>query len=134
MSPSRSGDIPEIDDVLVALIPTDDGWYELVSRGFEGAPACSEFDPRIPVELLDGYCLTDAELAGSTPTGNPYGCNLDPGARTFENPCAFHWTRDGDPGEPGEADGIPDDVAKIESGGTPGQRWFACYLGYEKFC
>lgn len=125
------GDIAEIDDVLVALLPTGDGWYELVSSSFVGV-TCAEFDPRIPAELLDGYCLAETETVG--PIDNPFGCNFDPSVRTFENPCAFSWTQAGNPGEPGDADGIPDDGAEIEGGGTSGQRWFACYLGYESFC
>lgn len=47
---------------------------------------------------------------------------------------------DGDPGEPGDADAggeagyVVDAAAEIEGGGTPAQRWRACYAGYRSFC
>lgn len=70
---------------------------------------------------------------------NPYDCNFDPDF-TYQDPCAWHWAADGDPGKPVAADAggedgyVADADARIEGGGTPAQRWRTCYGGYRSFC
>ncbi|MDN5931057.1 MAG: hypothetical protein L0I24_08345 [Pseudonocardia sp.] len=123
-----------------AFLLPEPGGYRL--EVYDTAPLCSELDAAIPDALVRGMCVTEAELdpPRNRPEDNPYGCNLGPDAPGHTDPCAWRWTRDGDPGEPGDADAggeagyVVDAAAEIEGDGTPGQRWSACYAGYRSLC
>lgn len=122
------------------LIP-ETGGYRL--EVYDSVPACSEHDRAIPAQLYQGSCITEEMLNPPEPrfgpADNPFGCNFDPDAGGHEDPCGWRWTRTGDPGEPGDADAgldgyVADADAEIEGGGSPAQRWRACYAGYRSFC